>query len=65
MNLMERFLKIKLPAATTYEGTSHIDRGASNTNVQNKTQILSPRDVNLDELHYDPLIGREYRISGP
>jgi len=53
MNLMEHFLKRKLPAAAVDEGTSHTDRGASNTNVQNKTQILSPRDINLDELPYD------------
>ena len=53
--MMERFLKRKLPPATSGEGSSHRDQGASNINVPTRSSsILSPKDVNLDELPYDP-----------
>jgi hypothetical protein len=55
MNMMERFLKRKLPPSTSGEGSSHRDQGASNINVPTRSSsILSPKDVNLEELSYDP-----------
>ena len=54
MNMMERFLKRKLPPASD-EGTSRANRVVSNINVTTHSSlILSPKDVNLDELSYDP-----------
>jgi hypothetical protein len=55
MNMMELFLKRKLPPTTSGEGSSHRDQGASNINVPTRSSlILSPKDVTLDELPYDP-----------
>jgi hypothetical protein len=56
---MERFFKRKLPS-TNDEGTSEGNQDAPNINVSIHSQpaqdylVLSPKDVNLDELPYDP-----------
>jgi hypothetical protein len=50
---MERFLKRKSPPSATYqdEGSSQRNKGASNISAPTRTSlILSPKDVNLDEL---------------
>jgi hypothetical protein len=81
---MERFLKRKSPPSATDqdEGSSQRNKGASNISAPTRTSlILSPKDVNLDELPYDPAdrkriieypgfklqeeIRRRYLIRGP
>lgn len=78
---MERFLKRKIPPPSD-EGTSQTKQGASKTNITARSHlILSPKDVNLDELPYDPAdrkriteypgfklqdqIRRRYLVRGP
>jgi hypothetical protein len=83
---MERFFKRKLPS-TNDEGTSEGNQDAPNINVSSHSQhaqhylVLSPKDVNLDELPYDPAdrrritdypglklqdqIKRRYLVKGP
>jgi hypothetical protein len=61
---MERFLKTKSPSAIN-EGSSQRNQGASNVSAPTRTSlILSPKDVNLDELPYDP-VDRKRRIEYP
>ncbi|PVH38689.1 hypothetical protein PAHAL_5G328300 [Panicum hallii] len=81
---MERFWKRKSPPSATDqdEGSSQQNKGASNISAPTRTSlILSPKDVNLDELPYDPAdrkriieypgfklqeeIRRRYLIRGP
>jgi hypothetical protein len=79
---MERFLKRKLPPPASGEGSSLRDGGASNINAQARPSFISsPKDVNLDELPYDPAdrkriieypglklqeeIRRKYLVRGP
>ena len=81
---MDRFLKRKVPPAASDEGTSQGDVGASNINATatgRPSLILSPKDVNLDDLFDDPAdrkriieypglklreeIRRRYLIRGP